>query len=322
MGLSFLMTCRQWNDDQLSMDRQRPESFLGTMAPKKVKPGCVNLKPPGCSLFADFDLAFLGCFFGRFFDGLLHRLLGGFFDGLLGCLFRRCFLRCHLDLFSLQTNSYCFVLTITANFVLIQQIRYGAPSRHALRAGLGTTVWLISLFERPSLSRISSAFRSFFSILFSGILPEDIAQQFGYEKPKPAPVPVEQPKPADGALQLLQILQRDSRLIDFLMEDIESYSDDQIGAAVRALHADSRATLMRHVTLNPVLDSVEGTFQKMDVSKAPDPNRIKLIGNVPASGKVPGGTLRHRGWMVSSINLPPLGRQDPKIIAPAELEIE
>jgi hypothetical protein len=172
------------------------------------------------------------------------------------------------------------------------------------------------------LSRISSAFRSFFSILFSGVLPEDIARAFGYVKPTPPPPPVELPKPTDGALQLLQILQRDSRLIDFLMEDIDAYSDDQIGAAVRSLHADSRATLMRHVTLSPVLDSVEGTFQKVDSSKAPDPNRIKLIGNVPASGKVPGGTLRHRGWMATSVNLPPLGKQDSKIIAPAELEIE
>jgi Domain of unknown function (DUF2760) len=174
------------------------------------------------------------------------------------------------------------------------------------------------------LSRISLAFRSFFSILFSGILPEDIALEFGYAKPKPAPPPVEQPKVSvtDGALQILGILQRDARLIDFLMEDIASYDDEQIGAAVRSIHSESKAALARHVTLAPVLDSVEGTFQKLDASKAPDPNRIKLIGNVPASGKVPGGTLRHRGWLVSSISLPPLGKQDPAALFPAEIEVE
>lgn len=176
------------------------------------------------------------------------------------------------------------------------------------------------------MSRISAAFRSFFAILFSGVLPEDIASEFGYAKAKPiaaAPV-VEQPKikSSDGALQLLNILQRDSRLVDFLMEDIDGYADDQIGAAVRTLHSDCRATLNRHVTLAPVIDSVEGTYQKLDASKAPDPNRIKLIGNVPASGKVPGGTLRHRGWMASAVNLPALGKQDPNVIAPAELEVE
>lgn len=177
------------------------------------------------------------------------------------------------------------------------------------------------------MSRVSAAFRSLFSLLFSGVLPEDIALAFGFTKAKPVPVatPVVPPpaiKTSDGALQLLSILQRDSRLIDFLMEDIAGFSDDQIGAAVRTLHADSRATLARHVTLAPVIDGVEGTFQKLDIAKAPDPNRIKLIGNVPASGKVGGGTLRHRGWKATVIELPDLGRRDLSVIAPAELEVE
>jgi hypothetical protein len=121
---------------------------------------------------------------------------------------------------------------------------------------------------------------------------------------------------------MLYLLQRDSRLIDFFMEDISSYSDDQIGAAVRSLHAECKTSLARHLTLSPVIDGVEGTYQKLDSSQTPDPNRIKLIGNVPANGKVPGGTLRHRGWIASSVNLPPLGKQDPTVVAPAELEIQ
>jgi hypothetical protein len=172
------------------------------------------------------------------------------------------------------------------------------------------------------LSRISSAFRSFFSILFSGELPADIALEFGYEKPQPPPPPVELPKLSDGALQLLNIFQRDSRLLDFLMEDLSSYADDQIGAVVRNVQSDCKASLNRHLTLVPVIDGVEGTFQKVDSSKTPDPNRIKLIGNVPASGKVAGGILRHRGWRAASINLPSLGKQDASILMPAELEVE
>jgi hypothetical protein len=168
------------------------------------------------------------------------------------------------------------------------------------------------------LSRIASAFRSFFSILFSGTLPEDIALEFGFSKAKPIPSAVKAEasaiKASDGALQILHILQRDSRLIDFLMEDIGAFEDDQIGAC--------KASLSRHITLIPVIDSVEGTFQKLDSSKAPDPNRIKLLGNVPASGKVAGGTLRHRGWMASSVNLPPIGKQDLLTLAPAEIEVE
>ncbi len=175
------------------------------------------------------------------------------------------------------------------------------------------------------MSRIAAAFRSFFSILFSGELPADIAREFGFEKPQPPPPmvkPVEMPRVSDGALQMLNILQRDSRLIDFLMEDIAAYADDQIGAAVRPIHADGRASLMRHVTLAPVIDGVEGTFQKLDAAKTPDPNRIKLIGNVPASGKAAGGVLRHRGWLASAVNLPPLGKGDAAVLTPAEIEVE
>ena len=172
------------------------------------------------------------------------------------------------------------------------------------------------------MSRVSAAFSSFFSILFSGVLPEDVAAEFGFVKPQPPPPPVEIPKVSDGALQILQILQRDSRLIDFLMEDIASFADDQVGAAVRTIHTDCKAALTRHVTLAPVLDGVEGTPQRLDASKAPDPSRIKLLGNVPASGKVAGGTLRHRGWQASAVTLPPLGKQDPAVLAPAEIEIE
>ena len=180
------------------------------------------------------------------------------------------------------------------------------------------------------MSRLSAAFSSFFSLLFSGVLPEETATEFGYVKKTEAapPAPVtkasEPPKAttSDGALQMLAILQRDSRLIDFLMEDISSYTDDQVGAAVRTLHEDSKAALARHISLAPVIDGVEGTFQKLDSTKTPDPSRIKLIGNVPASGKVAGGTLRHRGWAALSIQLPPLGKQDVTVIAPAELEVE
>lgn len=175
------------------------------------------------------------------------------------------------------------------------------------------------------MRRVSSAFRSFFSILFGGLLPDDIAREFGYTKSKPvapaAPTP-EPPKASDGALQILGILQRDARLIDFLMEDINSYADDQVGAAVRSLHSNCRASLIRHFKLAPVIDSVEGTFQKMDSAKAPDPNRLKLLGNVPASGKASGGILRHKGWVADAVNLPSIGKQDVKVIAPAEIEVE
>lgn len=168
---------------------------------------------------------------------------------------------------------------------------------------------------------IGSAFRAFFALL-GGNLPEDIAREHGYVKPpsKPAAPPKPQFTPNDGALQLLSILQRDARLVDFLMEDISAYEDDQVGAAVRNIHQQSREALDRYVKLSPVVDGVEGDFTKTPEGNG---NSYKLIGNVPASGKAPGGVLRHKGWKADKIDLPQLSSgQNVKIVAPAELEIE
>jgi hypothetical protein len=179
------------------------------------------------------------------------------------------------------------------------------------------------------LSRIGHAFSSFFSILFSGELPADVALAYGYikksaAKPEPKPAPkAPEPKPADGALQLLGILQRESRLVDFLMEDISGYSDDQVGAAVRTLHEQCSAALKRCVTLAPIIDGVEGTYAKADAAGADAKQGLKFIGNVPPEGRAPGGTLRHKGWKAANTNLPGLNASmNVAIVAQAEIEVE
>jgi hypothetical protein len=173
------------------------------------------------------------------------------------------------------------------------------------------------------LSRIALAFRSFFAILFTGRLPVDIAQAFGFtqvKSPTPTAKPAPQARPSDGALQILGLLQRDSRLIDFLMEDISSYSDDQVGAAVRNLHDQCRDSLNRYLRLAPVIDAVEGSFTKLETN---DAATVKLLGNVPVSGKAAGGILRHKGWRAEKIDLPPTPPgQSVTVIAPAEVEVE
>jgi hypothetical protein len=173
------------------------------------------------------------------------------------------------------------------------------------------------------LNRIALAFRSFFAILFTGKLPVEVAQALGFTLTRTQPVapkPTAQARPQDGAVQILGILQRDARLIDFLMEDISAYSDEQVGAAVRSLHGQSRDSLNRYLRLAPVIDGVEGSFTKIDTN---DPASVKLLGNVPVSGKAPGGLLRHKGWRAEKIDLPPIvSLASASIIAPAEIEVE
>jgi hypothetical protein len=181
------------------------------------------------------------------------------------------------------------------------------------------------------LSRLGHAFSSFFSILFSGELPAEVAQAYGYvkadakksEATKAAAPKLPEAKPSDGALQILGVLQREARLVDFLMEDISGYSDDQVGAAVRTLHEQASAALKRSVTLTPVIDGVEGTYAKAVAAGAEAKQGVKFIGNVPAEGRAPGGTLRHRGWKATSVDLPKLNQQvNVAILAPAEIEVE
>jgi hypothetical protein len=104
------------------------------------------------------------------------------------------------------------------------------------------------------------------------------------------------------------------------MEDISAYGDEQVGAAVRNLHAECQQTLKRYVKLKPVIDGVEGTYTKLDAAAAA---QVKLLGNVPAGGAPKGGTLRHKGWKAEGVELPPLtGKADVTLVAPAEIEIE
>ena len=154
-------------------------------------------------------------------------------------------------------------------------------------------------------------------------LPKEIKPQSAGPKsaaPKTAPAKVEPPPPNPAyALQLLAILQRDSRLLDFLMEDIAAFEDDQIGAAVRSLHDQARDSLARYLSLQPVIDGVEGAYTR---PTSADPAAVKFIGNVPAT-KPEGGTLRHKGWRAAKMDLPAINpKQDASIIAPAEIEIE
>jgi len=179
--------------------------------------------------------------------------------------------------------------------------------------------------------RVSYAMRCFFAILFRGEIPHDVTLELAKT---PAAVVRTTELPAasknevmekdtsesyDRAVQMLALLQRDGRLVDFLAEDVAPYPDTQLGAAVRTVHESCRQVLERYVKLEPVITSEED--QPVTVPAGFDPASIKLVGNV--TGKPPvRGLLRHRGWRATQVNLPSLpegaGRS---VVAPAEIEI-
>jgi hypothetical protein len=132
--------------------------------------------------------------------------------------------------------------------------------------------------------------------------------------------PVLDRAPTGPDLRVLAVLQRDGRLIDFLQEDLDAYTDAQIGAAVRDIHRGCRKALQDYLTITPILDGAEDA--PVNVPADFDPAAIRLIGNV--SGPPPfRGVLKHHGWQVRSVQLPaiPAARGDSSVLSPAEVEI-
>lgn len=167
--------------------------------------------------------------------------------------------------------------------------------------------------------RLKYAFRAFFSILDHGRIPDDIVSALVPQAAAPAAAPITPRADApDRAMQMLALLQRDGRLIDFLMEDITPYGDTQVGAAVRDVHAGCGQVLRKYFTLRPVLDQDEGAT--MTVEQGADPARVKVVGNT--TGVPPlRGIVRHRGWEASKFELPPLPVGGRTVIAPGEVEV-
>lgn len=122
----------------------------------------------------------------------------------------------------------------------------------------------------------------------------------------------------DGALALAAWLQREGRLIDFLQEDIDDYEDDQIGAAVRAIHKGCKKVMDEGFALERILEGEEES--PVTVPEGFDPVSISLSGKV--SGDPPfKGTLMHHGWRSTAVKVPVSETVDTKVLAAAEVEL-
>lgn len=175
-------------------------------------------------------------------------------------------------------------------------------------------------------SRLWLSWAAAFRVLFDGEYAGRVARLSEPEPaaalPEPkAEAPAER-KPApvlDGqaALQLLALLQREGRFVDFVEQEITAFSDADIGAAARLVHEGCRRALHQHGRIVSVRSEQEGAPLTLERASAD----VKLVGNV--SGAAPfRGVLRHRGWRVEGLSLPKLlGGHDPQLIAPAELEL-
>jgi hypothetical protein len=122
-----------------------------------------------------------------------------------------------------------------------------------------------------------------------------------------------------SGLLLLNSLQREGRLVDFLQQDVATFSDEEIGAAARVVHGGCRKVLRQYFELEPATKESEGSA--ITIQKGFNAQRIQLTGNV--AGEPPfRGTLKHHGWVAKEVRMPTLSEaMDPRVVAPAEVEL-
>ena len=136
--------------------------------------------------------------------------------------------------------------------------------------------------------------------------------------PAPEPVVLKESTP-DAALQLLGLLQSEARFIDFIQEDIASYSDADIGIAARVVHEGCNKAISEHFTLAPVRTEDEGSM--ITLVAGFDAATVRLTGDIIGSAPFK-GTLIHKGWQVTKVSLPKLTQgHNAAVIATAEVEL-
>ena len=154
-------------------------------------------------------------------------------------------------------------------------------------------------------------------MIFNSDFARLVAEALDAREAKPVALPPERVH-ASG-LSLLSALQREGRLLDFLQQDVSSFSDEQIGAAARVVHSGSRKILQQYFDFEPASKQEEGS--EVTVPKDFDAQQWRLTGNV--SGQPPfRGVLRHHGWIARQVRMPAISETlDPRIVAPAEVEL-
>jgi len=180
----------------------------------------------------------------------------------------------------------------------------------------------------PLATRLWFAWICFFRVLFDGAFAarawearEPRALPPAAEPPRLAPPPASRPTETatTAALQLLALFQREGRLVDFLEQEIASFSDGEIGGVARVVHEGCRKALREHAKLSPVRAEEEGTSVTLQAGF--DPAEVKLSGNLQGAAPYK-GVLRHRGWRAAHLTLPvPVKGHDATVIAPAEVEL-
>ena len=168
---------------------------------------------------------------------------------------------------------------------------------------------------------LGTAFKAFFKILGDAELAGRVRQLLDGSAAEAPAEPGTVTQKRSEALTLLSALQREGRLVDFVMEPLDGYSDAQVGAAARDVHRDCGAVIQRLFGPEALNGQSEGS--SVEVPAGYDPAAWRLTGS-PAGDGAQRGTLQHPGWKAARCEVPSwTGAPDSaRVLAPAEVEVE
>jgi len=204
-----------------------------------------------------------------------------------------------LDLWHVYLSATVLVLALILIVVLLSMVI--GMARRANKA----PVEVVKTVEVPSEPEIK-------------IVEKIVEVEKNVQAPAPEPIVLKESTP-DAALQLLGLLQKEARFIDFIKEDVSAYADADIGIAARVVHEGCNKAINEYFTLETVRTDQEGS--KVTLAEGFNASEVRLTGNIV--GKAPfTGTLIHKGWKVTNIRLPKLtAGHDASIVASAEVEL-
>ncbi len=187
-------------------------------------------------------------------------------------------------------------------------------------AKAGGASWTWTRAQAPKVSAALGRARQLWEERAAATAPNKMKRRTPKTAPAREPLPDALEKaPPDSALLLLGLLQKEGRLLDFLQEDIKSYSDQEVGAAARVLHQGCQRVLREHLKIAPVRDEPEGS--RITLEQGFDAASIRPTGNLVGDPPFT-GSLVHRGWRVVETRLPQVASgHDLRILAAAEVEL-
>lgn len=150
---------------------------------------------------------------------------------------------------------------------------------------------------------------------FDGFLKEP-------EEPSPhGPSSDEKPNDNEGSdkelIRFLTLLQKEGRLLDFLMQDISSFDDRQISTAARYVHSHCSQLIKESFEIQAVHPSKEGSpITILD-------ENLDQYSFIDSNKPLTEGILLHRGWKANKVALPPNDEPEKSIkrlITPAQVK--